>query len=65
MSSFKFKFNKNNIFCISLESAKERWERMDTRFKYFDMEATRWKASTPSTLTDSFYDYLKSKWKKF
>lgn len=58
MSSFKFKFNKNNTFCISLESAKERWERMEKRFKYFNVEATRWKASTPSTLTDSFYDYL-------
>ena len=58
MSSYKFKFNKNNTFCISLETATERWNRMDTRFKYFDMEATRWKASTPSTLTDSFYDYL-------
>ena len=58
MTPYKFKFNKNNTFCISLESAQERWERMDTRFKYFNMEATRWNASTPNTLTDSFLDYL-------
>jgi hypothetical protein len=58
MSPNKFKFNKQNTFCISLESASERWERMEARFKYFGMEATRWNASTPNTLTDSFYEYL-------
>lgn len=54
----KFKFGKTNTFCISLETAPERWERMEARFKYFGMEATRWNASTPNTLTDSFYEYL-------
>ena len=53
-----YNFNKDNTFCISLESAPERWERMNRRFKYFNMEATRWTASTPNTLTDSFYHYL-------
>jgi len=53
-----FEFNKTNTFCISLESAPERWERMETRFKYFNMEATRWNASTPNTLTDTFHHYL-------
>jgi GR25 family glycosyltransferase involved in LPS biosynthesis len=53
-----FEFNKNNTFCISLESVPERWERMETRFKYFNMEATRWNASTPNTLTDTFHHYL-------
>jgi len=53
-----FEFNKNNTFCISLESAPERWERMETRFKYFNMEATRWNASTPNTLTETFHHYL-------
>lgn len=58
MSLNNFEFNKTNTFCISLESMPERWERMDVRFKYFNMEATRWNASTPNTLTDSFHDYL-------
>jgi GR25 family glycosyltransferase involved in LPS biosynthesis len=51
-------FNKNNSFCISLESAKDRWNRMQSRFEYFGMDVTRWIASTPDKLTDTFSNTL-------
>lgn len=50
-----FHFTKNNTFYITLEHALQRQERMRQRFQYFGMEVTKWTASTPSTLTDSFY----------
>lgn len=50
-----FHFNKNNTFYITLEHALERQERMKQRFQHFEMEVTQWTASTPSTITDSFY----------
>ena len=50
-----FHFTKNNTFYITLEHALQRQERMKQRFQYFQMEVTQWTASTPSTLTDSFY----------
>ena len=53
-----FHFDKTNTFCISLESKPERWSRMEQRFQYFTMDVTRWVASTPSTLSDSFVHYL-------
>jgi len=58
MSFFNFIFDKTNTFCISLENSTERWNKMENRFKYFNMEVTRWNASTPNTLTDTFYYYL-------
>jgi len=50
-----FHFTKNNTFYITLEHATDRQERMRQRFQHFGMEVTQWTASTPSTLTDSFY----------
>lgn len=47
------KFDSSNTFCISLEG-HPRWDRMKKRFDIFSMEVTRWKASTPETLTDHF-----------
>ena len=51
-------FDKSNAFCISLLSKPERWARMETRFAYFGLECSRWIATTPSEVTDTFYDYL-------
>jgi len=53
-----FHFNKNNTFYITLQHASERQERMRHRFQHFEMEVTQWTASTPSTLTDSFYSNM-------
>lgn len=53
-----FEFNKNNTFCISLESNPERWVRMEKRFKHFGIECSRWSASTPDTVHDIFYKQL-------
>ena len=51
-------FDKYNTFCISLESKPDRWARMEARFAYFGIECTRWLATTPSQVSDRFYDYL-------
>ena len=53
-----FRFDKSNAFCISLLSKPERWARMETRFSYFGLECNRWIASTPSEVTDVFYNHL-------
>lgn len=53
-----FVFNESNTFCISLESHKERWKKMEYRFYKENLEVTRWIASTPETLTDIFHTYL-------
>ena len=53
-----FEFNKNNTFCISLESKPDRWARMESRFRFFGIECERWPATVPDKVTDTFYDYL-------
>ena len=53
-----FDFNESNTFCISLESHKQRWERMERRFATHNLKVTRWTASTPKSLTDNFAGYL-------
>ena len=50
--------SSSNTFCISLDSAQERWSRMTARFERFDLHVTRWKAHTPDNLTDRFADYM-------
>jgi GR25 family glycosyltransferase involved in LPS biosynthesis len=53
-----FQFDKSNAFCISLLSKPERWARMEARFAYFGMECSRWIATTPELVTDTFYAHL-------
>jgi GR25 family glycosyltransferase involved in LPS biosynthesis len=56
----EFHFDASNSFLISLDSATERRKRMHSRFQYFDMDVTFWKASTPSDVTDKCVDFLNS-----
>lgn len=58
MPVFPFNFSFENTFCISLDSRSDRWERMQKRFDFFDMEVQRWSASTGSNTTDVFANYL-------
>jgi len=58
MSVAGFYFDNANTFCISLDSRPDRWERMRTRFEYFNMDVTRWPASTSTTVTDIFTEHL-------
>jgi GR25 family glycosyltransferase involved in LPS biosynthesis len=53
-----FSFNRNNTFCISLLSNKERAEKMQNRFQKLHMDVTIWPASTPETITSTFVYYL-------
>lgn len=53
-----FTFSKINTFCISLETNKERWYRMQKRFEEQNLDVTRWIASTPYNLIDNFHNYL-------
>jgi hypothetical protein len=57
MSSFRFVFTQENTYCISVESCPERWNNVVNRLKYFDMGCTRWKATTPDTLTKNFVHF--------
>ena len=50
----KFILNASNTFCISLDSKKDRWYRMQRRFQYLDMEVTKWHASTVNEIVDIF-----------
>jgi GR25 family glycosyltransferase involved in LPS biosynthesis len=54
------KFTKDNTFCISLQTATNRQERMMQRFKHFEMEVTGWMAATPHTLVDEFHGAMRS-----
>jgi glycosyl transferase family 25 len=54
--SKKFTFDRNNTFCISLEGANVRWESMERRFSEFNLDVTRWTASTAPT--DNFVSNL-------
>lgn len=54
--SKKFTFDRNNTFCISLEGANDRWESMERRFSEFNLDVTRWTASTAPT--DNFVSNL-------
>lgn len=38
------------IYCINLGVATSRWERMQQRLAHYGLVASRWEASTPSTL---------------
>jgi len=40
------------IFCINMNEATERWDRMQKRFEKYNLNVTRWVASTPETLGD-------------
>jgi len=53
------KFTKDNTFCISLSTATMRQERMQQRFRHFDMEVTGWMAATPDTCTDPFHGAMR------
>lgn len=53
-----FKFNKDNTYCICLESLPKRTEDLKKRLKLFDLEYNIVKASTPNDLTDRFVDNL-------
>ena len=53
-----FVFTAKNTFCISLARHTERWTRMQARFEKENLDVTRWIASTPETLTESFHHYL-------
>jgi len=50
------KFDETNTFCISANEA--RWMRMVARFSASELLCSRWVASKPETLTDTFYDAL-------
>lgn len=53
-----FQFTNENVFCISIDSASERWHRIKRRAEQIGLPITRCQASTPSTLTNTFVDYL-------
>lgn len=55
-----FHFNKDNTFYITLATASERQERMQKRFQHFGMEVTKWLASTPDTVIDTFHSAMQS-----
>ena len=54
----KFNFSRENTFCISLESRPDRYSSMLKRFNHFNLDVTRWNASTASTLIDKFDNRL-------
>jgi glycosyl transferase family 25 len=54
-----FVFDKTNAFCISLDSANDRWERMQKRFEKTGITVSRWKASNGKTnISDNYVGYL-------
>jgi glycosyl transferase family 25 len=53
-----FEFNNKNTFCISLLSNKTRNEKMKKRLEILNLDSYFWTASTPETLTDTFYKNL-------
>lgn len=55
---FRFSFQPRNTFCISLRTAEERWVKMVERLAYFGLKATRWNASTPTSLVGRFAGYM-------
>jgi GR25 family glycosyltransferase involved in LPS biosynthesis len=56
----QFNFDKSNSFCISLLSKPDRWARMEKRFANFGLECSRWVATTPDCVTDTFDPYMSS-----
>ena len=56
----RMKFTKDNTFCISLQTATNRQQRMQQRFQTFGMEVTGWLAATPDTLVDPFHGAMRS-----
>ena len=54
-----FLFDNTNTFCISLKSSTDRWRKMEDQFKKVGLHSvTRWTASEPLNLTDTFFGYL-------
>jgi GR25 family glycosyltransferase involved in LPS biosynthesis len=51
----KLELNKENTFCISLDS---RWPAMDARLQRRGIPCTRWEACLPSELDDNFAEHL-------
>ena len=51
-------FNSKNTFCISLETAVDRRNRMKDRFDYFGMDVSFCRAATPDECRENFIDYL-------
>jgi len=47
-----FQFSAQNTFCINLDRRQDRWHRMQRIFNVLDIPVTRWKANTPSEVTD-------------
>jgi GR25 family glycosyltransferase involved in LPS biosynthesis len=56
--AMNFQFTARNSFCINLNSKPERWARMQARASPLGLKLTRWPASTPETLKDTFVHYL-------
>lgn len=57
--SYNWKFDRNNTFCISLESATGRRQRMEERFGYFGMDVYFFCAAcTTEEFVGPFADYL-------
>ena len=54
----EFIFNETNTFCINLERSKDRWIKMEHKFKEFDMKVTRWNACTSEDAKENFVYYL-------
>ena len=47
-------------FCINLDKATDRWERMQERFKKYQLDdVIRWKASTPDDLVSNNFHFQK------
>ena len=55
-----FQFNKENVLCISLETELNlaRWENIQKRAAKINLPISKWVASTPQTLLNSFNPYL-------
>jgi GR25 family glycosyltransferase involved in LPS biosynthesis len=45
-------------FCINLEKRKDRWERINGRFKEHGLNVTRWNATTPDKVLGKYVSYL-------
>lgn len=59
VSQPRFVFTEKNTFCINVENATERRERMQKRLEQLKLECTFVKANTPETLTDKFLDCMR------
>jgi GR25 family glycosyltransferase involved in LPS biosynthesis len=53
-----FRLNAENTFCISLNTAHDRQQRIGQRFDHFQMEVCMWPAAEPENVVDKCADYL-------